>query len=471
MDIFRLHERLLGDYRDYAKSFIHIGDHRIREAVDREVDAGILWPDPLVQLNPFFRPGRSVPELCEEGILHPRAAEIFARKHPETGKVEGPFRLHRHQEDAIRKANEGIPYVLTTGTGSGKSLTYIIPAVDDVLRHGSGKGIRTIIVYPMNALANSQFKEMEKFIDLGFPSGGRLVRYARYTGQDDEKSRDQIREHPPDILLTNYVMLELMLTRPEEHPIVEHCRNLRFLALDELHTYRGRQGADVAMLVRRLRDRTSGDKLLCLGTSATMASGDPADRPKVVAKVAETLFGQSMSADQVIGETLEPVTSGFDAESPADVQLLTAAMGRSLEEIPRDPADFALDPVARWIETTLGVERLPNGDLQRARPRAVSGETGVHHDLATLTSTDPAVAERTIRDTLTVGCDIPLPNGNFNYFAFKIHQFVGRGEGVFCTVESTKTREIFLRGQKYVPGDRSRVLLPVAFCRDCGHPY
>ena len=89
-----------------------------------------------------------------------------------------PLRLHRHQEDAIRVATTGANYVLTTGTGSGKSLTYIVPIVDRVLREGPGKGIQAIVVYPMNALANSQAGELEKFLKFGFPNNAGPVTYA-----------------------------------------------------------------------------------------------------------------------------------------------------------------------------------------------------------------------------------------------------------------------------------------------------
>jgi ATP-dependent helicase YprA (DUF1998 family) len=96
------------------------------------------------------------------------------------------------------------------------------------------------------------------------------VRFARYTGQESFDERKQIQQSPPDILLTNYVMLELLLTRPEERRTIIHAaRGLQFLVLDELHTYRGRQGADVAMLVRRVRDVLDAPRLQCVGTSAT----------------------------------------------------------------------------------------------------------------------------------------------------------------------------------------------------------
>lgn len=139
--------------------------------------------------------------------------------------------------------------VLTTGTGSGKSLAYIVPIVDHVLKRGSGKGIQAIVVYPMNALANSQQGELRKFLQFGFGEGREPVTFARYTGQEDPDERKAILRNPPDILLTNYVMLELILTRPHEvESLVKSAKGLQFFVLDELHTYRGQQGADVGML-------------------------------------------------------------------------------------------------------------------------------------------------------------------------------------------------------------------------------
>ncbi len=153
--------------------------------------------------------------------------------------------LHDHQVQAMRKAKEGKSYILTSGTGSGKSLTYIVPIVDHVLKRGSGRGIQAIVVYPMNALANSQDEELGKFLKQGYPEGKSPLRFARYTGQEKGLEREAIRSNPPDILLTNYMMLELLLTRSEDRELVRGAQGLRFLVFDGLHTYRGRQGADV----------------------------------------------------------------------------------------------------------------------------------------------------------------------------------------------------------------------------------
>lgn len=473
MDVFQLHKQLIDDYSDYAKSFINIRDPRIKKRVDAEIDGGLLWPTPLIQLNPFFKPGATVEELCQRGVLHEKCKDIFAPKDDMTGEILGPFRLHQHQEEALLVAKEGDPYVLTTGTGSGKSLTYIIPAVDDVLRNGPGQGIRSIIVYPMNALANSQAEELGKFLTLGFGKGHEPVRFARYTGEDTGEDKTSIRDNPPDILLTNYVMLELMLTRKEERGLIEKSKNLRFLVLDELHTYRGRQGADVAMLLRRLRDVTSGDKLTCVGTSATMASGGSlADQQKLVAEVATDLFGQEVKADHVIGETLLPTTSGHDSADPASKAALKAAVERRKDEIPHEAEEFKADPLAGWIESTFGVEEDPeDGRLKRRPPRSITGDAGAGVELAELTSTDRKVAERAIMETLQAGYYVRQPESPYPVFAFRVHQFIGRGEGVFCSLESEEERAVYLRGQAFVPGDRSKILLPMVFCRECGHPH
>ena len=129
-----------------------------------------------------------------------------------------PLQLHQHQENAIRVARGGHSYILTTGTSSGKSLVYIVPIVDYVLRNPHLPGIKAIVVYPMNALANSQLCELGKYLTVGYT--GQPVTFKRYTGQENAKERNAIIANLPDILLTNYVMLELILTRLCEQPLL-----------------------------------------------------------------------------------------------------------------------------------------------------------------------------------------------------------------------------------------------------------
>ncbi len=240
MDVFGLRNNLIRDYEEYIKSFFVIRDVRISAAVNQHLDDGELWPDPLIQLNPSFERGHTIDEFVIDGVLHEQCRGIFRVGKTAAGRGT-MLRLHRHQEEAIRIAAGGHNYVLTTGTGSGKSLAYMVPIVDHVIRSGSGKGLRAIVIYPMNALANSQKGELEKFLKLGMPAGSTPVTFDRYTGQEGEEERQRILANPPDILLTNFVMLELILTRPRERAFVQSGKLLRFLVLDELHTYRGLQ--------------------------------------------------------------------------------------------------------------------------------------------------------------------------------------------------------------------------------------
>ena len=338
MDVFKVHEQVIDDYRAFTSGFVSVRDQRVAGFVEQQFADGVQWPDPWLSLNPSFASGGAVPQLVKEGLLHPECERIFRRKAGPQDPGRDPIVLHQHQREAIEVAATGKSYVLTTGTGSGKSLAYIIPIVDAVLRdreaHGGQRqpGVKAIVVYPMNALANSQVGELTKFLRHGYPENGEPVTFARYTGQESPDERRRILAEPPDILLTNYVMLELVLTRPDERKhLVRAAQGLRFLALDELHTYRGRQGADVAMLVRRLRDQCATDDLQIVGTSATMASGGTtAERNTVVADVATRLFGSEVTPERVIGETLTRATTGTEPTT----EQLAAAVDRTQQPTP-----------------------------------------------------------------------------------------------------------------------------------------
>ena len=292
MNVFELNNHMIEDYSSYLRSFIKIENSKIKEAVSSYLEDGNLWPEALIQLNPAFEPGGYIHDLVQKGLLHPECANAFKVQKNEypPGRL---MRLHYHQNEAIKAARENKNYVLTTGTGSGKSLAYVIPIVDYVLRTGSGNGIKAVIIYPMNALVNSQEKELKKFLYDGYPDGRGPVTFRTYTGQNDEKNREEIRTNPPDILLTNYMIMELILTRDSDRSIIEAAKNLKFSSAGlNLHTYRGRQGADVAMMVRRLRNLCGQDNLRCIGTSATVAGqGSYAEQRKEVARVATVLFG------------------------------------------------------------------------------------------------------------------------------------------------------------------------------------
>lgn len=470
MDVFELRNELIGRYHSYVASFIKIRDENIKSKVESSIEGGALWPEPLLQLNPSFEPGVSLDTLISEGILHSDCKAVFQINKDKAGQQPFPIQLHKHQEDAVRTAHKGRNYVLTTGTGSGKSLSYIIPIVNHVLKHGGKKGIKAIIIYPMNALANSQFEELKKFLSAGFPDGKGPVTFERYTGQEKEETRARILANPPDILLTNYVMLELILTRTEEKALISAANGLQFLVLDELHTYRGRQGADVAMLVRRVRDRLDAPKMRCIGTSATISSGGTfKDQQAEVARVASLIFGDTVTSDDVIGESLRRTT----AESKEiDVAALTTRVTNS-GSIELTTAELLrADPLAQWVEIFFGITReQDSGRLVRQSPRAISGPNGAGAELAKLTKLSNEQCEAAIRRVLMAGNSITLPSG-FPMFAFRLHQFISRGDTAYASIEAPDERFITLAGQKYVPdGTRERVLLPLCFCRECGQEY
>ena len=469
MDAFRLRKRIIDEYEHYVRSFIRIREPRIARKVNDAIQRNLLWPDPLIQLNPSFESGGSIDDLVQEGILHPECLTIFRDRRSTPSKA---LRLYRHQEEALRAAATGSNYVLTTGTGSGKSLAYIIPIVDYALKHPEHKGIKAIIVYPLNALANSQLGELKRFINEGYPDKRGPVKFARYTGQESDEEKLEIIANPPDILLTNYVMLELIMTRPKERKLVQAASGLHYLVLDELHTYRGRQGADVALLVRRSREYFNAPRLQMVGTSATLAGpGTLASQKEEVAEVASRLFGSEVLPDHVIGETLKRVTREADISSDTFRQSLEHLFSSSTP-YPETYEEFVEDPRAIWIESTFGVTRNDEGFLVRVKPRSIRGRRGVAGDLAALSGIGKDLAESVIREGLEAGMNCQgEPETGRSPFAFRLHQFISPSETVFTTLESIDTRSITMSGQYYAPGDGDRILMPMVFCRECGQEY
>ena len=471
MNVFDLRDHLVHTYEDYTKSFMRFREGRVDAYVqEKAFDSGRLWPHPSVGLNPSYRTGSTVDELVKGGVLHADTEPIFRLGKDETDAVGRRLPLYLHQRQAIESAAADRNYVLTTGTGSGKSLAYIIPIVDHVLRVGSGGGVKAIIVYPMNALVNSQREELEKFLHFG-PWENPPVTYKRYTGQDNQEDRRAIQDNPPDILLTNYVMLELILTRYTDRRLVKAFGNLRFLVLDELHSYRGRQGADVALLVRRLREMSGSAAIRCVGTSATLSTeGDHESRKKDLAEVSSRLFGTRLEASDIIGETLERVTPERDMDNAGFIAELTESVLRA--QPPGTPEGFVSDPMSCWIESTFGLRHEGNR-LVRAVPLPVKGRKGAAEQLSGKTGVDDTLCEDAIQEYLMAGNTIENPKDpRHPVFPFRLHQFISRGDTVYASPEPTTTREFSLSGQRFVPdSDQKRVLLPLVFCRACGQDY
>ena len=364
MKAFEFDHNLIDSYARFSRSFSTIRAEDIKSEIEHQYDEGRFWPDALLSLNPRFLSGPTVDDLVASGDLDEATGKIFR-----IGEM--PIRFHRHQAQSIAKARAGQSFVVTTGTGSGKSMSFFVPVVDAIVRsRKAGRPRKTcaIIVYPMNALANSQIKEIEKFISQsGLPEDLKPV-VRRYTGQESQEERQRIADNPPDILLTNFMMAELLLTRQDslDTKVIDNANGLEFIVLDELHTYRGRQGADVAILVRRLRNRCAPDKApICIGTSATMASeGSDAGRAKAVADVASRLFGALIGPDAVIDESLQRATDDrlkLEDVRPNLAQVLASDLPETLtDEVLRQ------HPLAVWAELAIGLD--DGKELKRKSP-------------------------------------------------------------------------------------------------------
>lgn len=248
--------------------------------------------------------------------------------------VEGPgffsgFTLpnpgYSHQESAWQRLasdREAANTLVVTGTGSGKTECFLYPLLDHCVRArtaGQVKGIKALVIYPMNALAGDQARRFAEVI-AGTPAFKDL-RVGLYVGGAKGKpgsgaamtsstvitDRDSLRKAPPDILLTNYKMLDYLLIRPKDRSLWVHNGpgTLRYAVVDELHTFDGAQGTDLAMLLRRLRARlqTPGGHLICAGTSATLGDGDTSP----LRDYARQIFGSEFPVESVITESRESV--------------------------------------------------------------------------------------------------------------------------------------------------------------------
>lgn len=466
-DIFSFRKQLVENYKKFSTSFASPRSADISSAVKAAYDDGKFWPDPLIQINPNYRKGGNIADLAATGVVEPETAQIFQVGKQDNPPNPQPITLYRHQMEALNMVAGQKSYVVTTGTGSGKSLTFFIPIVNRIIKEkksDSSKRIRAVIVYPMNALANSQFEEIGKFLN-----GSPLVTVKRYTGQESASERAAIKADPPDILLTNYVMLDLILTRyHEDHEVVEAAQNLEFLVLDELHTYRGRQGADVAMLVRRIRAQLNAKNLLCIGTSATMASvGSTEDRQQAVANVAAKIFDAEIPAQQVILEELEYATASVpDAQVAAELpnRVKSVSAWSTLD-------DFRKDPLAVWIEHNLGISRNEaDGKLERAKPLTLHEAS---EKLATAAGCSCDEADAALRGFLTGLYTKTDWVGGRAPFAFKLHQFISGPGQVMTTLEKPGERMIELDMQRFAPGTQNaeKRLYSTYFCRFCGQEY
>lgn len=332
---------------DYAKQFTEA------LGVDNAISKG-----PYLDISDSFEQGKSITELIDEEEISPLFSELepgVPEKDKEIKLVRG---LYKHQEKAVRKINAGKNIVVTTGTGSGKTECFILPIINHLLREKEAgsltDGVRAILIYPMNALANDQMKRlrliMKQYPDITFgvynsstqhEDAAGKAEYGRVFKDENGKpmkplkneiiSRKTMQTRPPHILVTNYAMLEYMMLRPKDDLVFSGAK-LRFIVLDEAHIYRGATGIETSLLLRRLKARISDPgKVLHILTSATLG-GKEADED--IVSFASTLCDAAFDADDIIrSKTVTPPLPEVSQDIPFELFERLAHPDASLNEI------------------------------------------------------------------------------------------------------------------------------------------
>lgn len=279
---------------DYITTSFDFADQEYRRQFRKALAAGdAVAKGPFLDIGGSYDNGHSLEELVQEGA----ASELFLslEQVPEKEKeLKIQRALYRHQEMAFRRASEGNNLIVTTGTGSGKTECFLIPLINQLLRELEERtltdAVRTIVIYPMNALANDQMKRLRALLK-SFPR----IRFGLYNGNTEHQqdkaylaykkahdgqeplcneviSREEMQRRPPHILITNYSMLEYLLLRPKDDEVFRGAV-LRYVVLDEAHIYRGATGIETALLLRRMQARIAGNgNPQYILTSATLGS-------------------------------------------------------------------------------------------------------------------------------------------------------------------------------------------------------
>ncbi len=355
-------------YREYLATTIHFANADLQRQLEEILhEPGYLAKGPFLEAAPPYQKSKTVADLVDEGIL---CKSMMKLGHDDRRAFDSHRPLYAHQVEAIEKAVAGHNYTVVTGTGSGKTECFLLPIINDILKEfegtGPSSGVRALLLYPMNALADDQLDRLRTLLR------GTDITFGRYVGSTEDResdaqikwreqhprqrrpsneiiSRERIRENPPNILLTNYSMLEYLLLRPEDAPLFSDTfgRNWRHIAIDEVHVYSGARGTEIAYLLRRLKARIESEtgslpKLHCYATSATI--GSEKDMPKV-ARFAQDLFGEPFSSEST------------------DLDVITSKKDRPQDAL--DDRPWGALPLTSWIDLRAAL----------ADPESVSGDT------------------------------------------------------------------------------------------------
>ena len=494
-------------------------ERQVREHLRHDVGGErLIAKGPFVYLNRPFEQGPTMEALCGEGELglHPALLSVF------------PFEtVHKHQELALRSVKAGRHTVVATGTGSGKTEAFMLPIIDHCLHlrdAGKREGVAAVLVYPMNALADDQLRRLRVMLagtgvtfgrytgvtpEDGAPEQGQLSQSRAYTAEElallaegkEEKvpvpaeecfSRQEIRKGKPRLLLTNYSQLEYLLLRDIDLDLFRSAP-LRFLVFDEVHTYTGALGSEVAGLIRRLRhvaQKKSGE-VVCVGTSATVQEQESRiDARAATLSFASRLFGVPDRDVELVTEHYrrpEAVASSLYDPPPPDAprellqEVLVASRGLQLQE---EIEDLTAEVLAlcerlcgrdasggsRFMTRAHGllsdnrvVQTL--GDLFKS-PRLLSEALPrLRHHGRRDVSNDDLVAE--LLCYLTLGALVQQDGEPL--LRPKLHYFVQGYQGLGCVLEHDGRPTVtFNVDAGEVEGSR---IFPLALCRSCGQHY
>lgn len=449
-------------YRDYLLSAFEFSDAEIQSNFERELDGRFtLGQGPFLQSTPPFKRSLSIRDLVAEGTL----STEFVKIDPQVQPLERP--LYSHQVEALRKMSKGRNLIVATGTGSGKTESFLYPIVNSLLTERElgtlkNSGVRALLLYPMNALANDQMKRLRDVLK-AFPD----VTFGRYIGDTKRSrkealeihrarfgeepptnellSREEMQERPPHILVTNFAMLEYLLLRPEDNRLFDSGlgSSWRFVVLDEVHTYQGAQGGEIAMLLRRVRDRVASSRLGVLqfiGTSATLGQG-LADAPKIC-QFASDLFGERCEFVEADTQRQDLITPQIETLAQHPVLWRAtfdelATLGASLEDentLRQTVSLLAIQKkvdisLANNVAESLGMLLLAEEATSKLRGELAAAVRKIDY-LAAEVLGDKGSAE-TVRQIIDLCAFARVPGEPFALMSARYHHLVRALEGLF----------------------------------------
>ena len=468
-------------YGRYLKSLVQPRQKALAVAIAKAIDDSINEPGgivkgPYLEATPPYVTGKTIRQLVDDGVLDDGFLKLGSNSFP----LDRP--VYAHQEEAIKKLNAGRNILVATGTGSGKTESFLIPVIDHLLREKKagtlGPGVRALLLYPMNALANDQVKRIREILSLD-----ESLTFGRYTGETLEKldrasqvyiqregkkphpneliSREQMRENPPHILLTNYAMLEYLLLRPEDHEIFSgsNSGSWKFIVADEAHTYDGAHGVEVALLLKKLRERIDKNQsIITIGTTATIGGND-ADKEDF----AKNFFGNSYSIStnenghrDLVEPQRKPISTGTWAFESVVSWL----------EI-EDEAQFAKLAATHVNAATTAEAFLANTHVSAIRNYLHDKPAEVADVAGSVFGESNDATQAAVVRIVELGSQIKDKFGN-SVFQARFHLFARATEGVFSCL--TQQPHAYLSRHQSCP-DCDAPSYELAGCKRCGASY